>query len=60
MNTMDSDVEQRLTKAAEIIKKTTNSDQKKKAKAGLALLNAIDQVTFSNASRLLSSFESLR
>ncbi len=59
MSTMDSDVEQRLMKAAAIIKKTTNSDQKKKAKAGLALLSATDQVGATWAWKLIKMFDDI-
>ena len=59
MTSIDSDIEQRITKAAEIIKKTTNSDQKKKAKAGLALLSTTDQVGTTWARKLIKVFDEL-
>ncbi len=59
MTSLDSDIELRITKAAEIIKKTTNSDQKKKAKAGLALLSATDLVGSSWAQKLIKLFDEL-
>lgn len=59
MTSIDSDIEQRITKAAEIIKNTTNSDQKKKAKAGLALLSATDQVGSSWAWKLIKMFDDI-